>query len=196
MTDVFKAKLKATKVHSWRCMCSTHVWHSESILYTTSTQENKSPSAPRGSDSSLYCHLQHPRLSSTLGMRWRGGKIIRGWQPCDTPQQTSVLDAGTSVAQWWTQCKREKKKCDKKTLSHTSKIIAYSPHIQQHTHWTGHKAVGRTMVSTFSISFKSYTWQKNQKEKKKRTFLGGIISIQMSYWKQTPSKPYPRAKRN
>lgn len=69
--------------------------------------------------------------------------------------------------------KRQKKKCDKKTLSHTSKIIAYSPHIQQHTHWTGHKAVGRTMVSTFSISFKSYTWQKNQKEKKKENIFGG-----------------------
>lgn len=115
-------------------------------------------------------------LASAVPWAWDegGGEIIRGWQPCDTPQQTSVLDAGTSVAQWWTQCKRDrKKKCDKKTLSHTSKIIAYSPHIQQHTHWTGHKAVGRTMVSTFSISFKSYTWQKNQKEKKKENIFGG-----------------------
>lgn len=174
MTDVFKAKLKGTTVHSWRCMCSTHVWHSESILYTTSTQENKSPSAPRGSDSSLYCHLQHPRLSSTLGMRWRGGKIIRGWQPCDTPQQTSVLDAGTSVAQWWTQCKRDRKKNVTKKHSRTQAKSSHTLRTYNNT-LTGQdtRLLAEPWLAPFQSASRVTLDKRTKKKKKKENIFGG-----------------------
>lgn len=114
-------------------------------------------------------------LASAVPWAWDegAGEIIRGWQPCDTPQQTSVLDAGTSVAQWWTQCKRDRKKNVTKKHSRTQAKSSHTLRTYNNT-LTGQDT--RLLAEPWLAPFQSasrVTLDKRTKKKKKENIFGG-----------------------
>lgn len=132
-------------------MCSRRSWKAQRYtrdvacaLHTFGTQKAFFTQRPHSKTNRLQLPegrvapstVIYNNLASAVPWVWdEGGKIIRGRQPCDTPQQTSVLDAGTSVAQWWTQCKREKekKRWQKDTLAHKQNHRILSAYTTTHS---------------------------------------------------------------
>lgn len=159
--------------------CALHTFGTQKAFFTQrpcrKTNRLQLPEGRIASSTAIYNNL-------TSAVPWvcdeGGGEKKIGWQPCDTLQHTSMLDAGTSVAQLWTQCDREKNVT--KRHSHTQAKLSHSLCTYNNT-LTGQdtRLLAEPWLAPFQSASRITLDKKKRKEKAKpnnkghlSTFLG------------------------